>query len=130
MKPDPTQPPLLSEADRQELIRLEEDMWREETRHDTQFMQQHLASDFFEFGRSGRIYTREQSLTVPRQPIDAVLPLPNLTIRLLNENTVQITYNSAVTYDGIVEHGRRSSIWSRTEAGWVMRFHQGTPYKP
>jgi hypothetical protein len=57
MKPGPTQPPLLSEADRQKLIRLEEDMWREETRHDTQFMQQHLASDFFEFGRSGRIYT-------------------------------------------------------------------------
>jgi len=60
--------------------------------------------------------------------IDATLPLPAFRIRLLDPDTAQITYNSAVTYDGVVEHARRSSIWSRTENGWVLRFHQGTPY--
>jgi len=29
-----------------------------------------------------------------------------------------------------IEHARRSSIWSRTGDGWVMRFHQGTLYVP
>ena len=105
-------------------------MWREETRFDMAFMEKHLALDFFEYGRSGRTYTREQSLAVPRQEINAVLPLPNLSIRTVGTDTAQVTYFSAVTYDGVVEHARRSSIWSRTPQGWVMRFHQGTPYEP
>ena len=110
-------PALLSAEDRAILTQLEENMWREETRFDMKFMQKALASDFVEFGRSGRTYTRAQSLAVPRQPTDAVLPLPNFAIRLLDDNTAQITYDSAVTYDGVVEHGRRSSIWSRTPDG-------------
>ncbi len=44
----------ISKEDRAALTRLEEDMWREETRFDIQFMERTLASDFFEYGRSGR----------------------------------------------------------------------------
>jgi len=123
-------PSEVTDEDRRELTRLEEAMWREETRFDIGFMEKHLAYDFFEFGRSGRTYTRAQSLAAPRQPMDAVLPLPDLNIRMLNHDTAQLTYFSAVTYDGVVEHSRRSSIWSRTAQGWIMRFHQGTPYQP
>lgn len=119
-----------TEVDRRALTRLEEAMWREESRFDPAFMERHLAPDFFEFGRSGRTYTRAQSLAVPRQPTDAVLPLPNLCIRLLDADTAHVTYFSAVTCDGVVEHARRSSIWSRTPQGWLLRFHQGTPYEP
>lgn len=120
----------LSEEDRAILTRLEEDMWREVTRFDQTFQEQRFAADFFEFGRSGRVYNRDQIIRLDSQPIHAVLPLPNLAIRLLDKNTAQVTYNSQVEYDGIIEYGRRSSIWSRTESGWVMRFHQGTPYQP
>lgn len=120
----------LSEEDRATLTRLEENMWREVTRFDQAFQEQRFAADFFEFGRSGRVYTRDQIICLDSQPIHAVLPLPNLAIRLLDKNIAQVTYNSQVEYDGIIEYGRRSSIWSRTESGWVMRFHQGTPYQP
>ena len=120
----------MTAQDRHELTRLEENMWREETRFDMEFMEKHLAPDFFEFGRSGKTYTRAQSLAVPRQPTIAELPLPNLSFRMLNPDTIQLTYFSAVTYEGVIEHGRRSSIWSRTTNGWIMRFHQGTPYQP
>ena len=131
LMPDPAHMALaISNEDRATLTRLEEAMWREETRFDMQFMERTLAPDFLEYGRSGRTYTRAQSLAVPRQTTDAVLPLPNLRIRLIDEHTAQVTYDSAVTYDGMVEHGHRSSIWSRTPFGWVMRFHQGTPYVP
>jgi hypothetical protein len=123
-------PLILSEEDRAILTRLEEDMWREVTRFDQTFQEQQFATDFFEFGRSGRVYTRDQIIQLDSQPIHAVLPLPNLAIRLLDQNTAQVTYNSQVEYDSIVEHARRSSIWSRTESGWVIRFHQGTPYQP
>ena len=121
---------ILSDDDRAALTQLEENMWREEIRFDIDFMDRTLAPDFFEYGRSGSLYTREQSLAVTRQPIDAILPLPGLSIRLLDQNTARVTYNSAVSYDGLVEHGRRNSICSKTDSGWVMRFHQGTPYVP
>lgn len=123
-------PFVLSDLDRAELTRLEEGMWREATRFDQVFQEQRFADDFVEFGRSGRVYSREQIICVDSCPIQAVLPLPNLAIRLLDEDTAQITYDSQVTYDGVVEHARRSSIWSRRTSGWVMRFHQGTPYEP
>jgi hypothetical protein len=84
----------LSDEDRAILTRLEEDMWREATRFDGAFQEQRFAPDFFEFGRSGRVYTRAQTISVHSQPIRATLPLPNLQIRLLDQDTAQLTYNS------------------------------------
>ena len=115
--------------DEVEVLRaLEEELWREETRFHRRRMDEVIAEDFFEFGRSGRIYRREDTLAIPRGPIDAVLPLPDFKARLLGPNVAQVTYNSAVTYHGVVYHARRSSIWSRTGTGWALRFHQGTPF--
>jgi hypothetical protein len=118
----------LSEEDCRALMRLEEAMWREESRFDKAFMERELAPDFFEFGRSGRTYTRQQILDFPREPIAAQLPLEDFRMRLLDANTAQLTYNSKVRYQDVMEYGRRSSIWSRLGGTWVLRFHQGTPY--
>ena len=122
-------PALLTE-DRVELTQLEEDMWREAARYDPTFQERRFAQDFIEFGRSGRVYTREQVISTEPQQILAVLPLPNLAIRLLDADTAQVTYDSQVTHDGAVQFAHRSSIWSRIGGIWVMRFHQGTPYVP
>ncbi|MHB1308684.1 MAG: nuclear transport factor 2 family protein [Limisphaerales bacterium] len=118
----------MSKQDRFTLERLEEELWREETRFDRGRMTEIIAPDFLEFGRSGRIYCREDSLAVSPQPIDAVFPLPDFEARLLHPDVAQVTYNSAVRYDGVLQRARRSSIWSRTSGGWILRFHQGTPY--
>lgn len=122
--------PELSPEDRAQLVELEEAMWREATRFDLSFQQQRFASDFFEFGRSGRVYTREQAIRTDSSPILATLPLANLAIRSLGGAIAQVTYDSEVAYSTGVEHAHRSSIWSRSPAGWVMRFHQGTPFRP
>ena len=116
--------------DCRELTRLEECMWCAETRFDMTFMEAHLAPDFFEFGRSGKTYTRAEILAGPTLSFSAQLPLPNLSVRMLSPNTAQLTYCSAATFDGVVEHARRSSIWTRAQGTWVMRFHQGTAYLP
>lgn len=116
--------------ERETLERLEEELWHEETRFDMQRMNKLIAHDFFEFGRSGRIYSKQDILAVARQPIDAILPLPEFYFRLLEENIAQVTYHSAITHNGVVEYARRSSIWSRTTSGWLLRFHQGTPFQP
>ncbi len=117
----------LSEHDRRTLERLEEELWREETRFDRQRMEEMIAEDFFEFGRSGRFYRREETLALPLMPLCAVIPLADFQARSLSADVAQVTYNSAVTCDGIVQYARRSSIWSRTQTGWMLRFHQGTP---
>jgi hypothetical protein len=116
-----------SQEDLAALTRLEESMWIEATRFDESFMQGALASDFFEFGRSGRMHTREAVLSCPRRVIGSVLPLRELAIRLLDENTAQVTYISETENAAGRLIARRSSIWSKTSRGWQLRFHQGTP---
>ena len=116
----------LSAQDEEDLRLLEEGLWREETRFDSRWMDEVLAPDFFEFGRSGRAYTREDTLEVKEQYIDAELPLKDFRARLLDTDVAQVNYGSAVTYDGVLELANRSSIWSRTGNGWRLRFHQGT----
>ena len=91
-------------------------------------MQRILASDFFEIGRSGHIYFRQDVLAMERREIKA--ELSELEIRRLDEHTLLVTYLSTEEFDGRTENSRRSSIWSQTSDGWQLRFHQGTPYRP
>ncbi len=118
----------IPEEDRAKLQKLEEELWIAKTRFNRHYMEEVMATDFFEFGRSGRIHSREDCLSVNGTHIDAVIPLKNLNIRLLTYEVAQVTYDSAVTYDGIVEKGHRSSIWSRSGKSWKLRFHQGTTF--
>ncbi|CAN5824249.1 hypothetical protein BH24ACT5_BH24ACT5_12520 [soil metagenome] len=108
---------------RVQLEQLEEAMWRPETRGDQRWMEAHLSASFNEFGQSGRRYTRAEILDADVGDFSAVLPLRDLTMRPLGEHHVLITYQSEM--DGI--RANRSSIWKRTESGWLMEFHQGTP---
>jgi len=118
----------IREEDKNILERLEHDLWRESTRFDSAYMDKIMAEDFFEFGRSGRIHSRESCISQESVQINAVIPLQNLTIRMITEDVAQVTYNSSANYDGVEEKGRRSSIWSKTNGQWELRFHQGTPY--
>lgn len=116
----------LSDADLKKLRELEESLWKSETRFDLAHQEKVFAPDFFEFGRSGRRYTREQMVRTESSPIKAKLPLQNFNIHLLDENNVLVTYISEVQYEEL-EKANRCSVWSRTQQGWQLRFHQGTP---
>ena len=116
----------LSTQDLHDLQVFEESLWRADVRFDRERMNQILAPDFFEFGRSGRVYGREDALGTPAQPVDANLPLKEFHARLLDADVAQVTYVSAVTHEGVEEIANRSSIWTRNDGGWQLRFHQGT----
>ncbi len=116
----------LSEQDLNDLLSLEEGLWRADVRFDRTQMDAVFALDFFEFGRSGRVYDREAALSAPVQPLHAKLPLRDFHARLLDTNVAQLTYVSAVAFDGVEQIANRSSIWTRSEQGWQLRFHQGT----
>lgn len=116
----------LLDADFENLKSLEESLWRSETRFDLGHQEKVFAPDFFEFGRSGRIYTREQMVRTSGQAIKAKLPLQNLEVHPLDANNVLVTYISEVQYTEL-EKANRCSVWSKTANGWQLRFHQGTP---
>ncbi|GAC1392133.1 MAG: hypothetical protein NVSMB46_07080 [Candidatus Saccharimonadales bacterium] len=118
----------LDNYDTQKLQELEESLWKRETRFNETYMKSILAEDFFEFGRSGKVYSREESLSVSDQEIHAKLPLKDFAIHEIDENVVLITYISEVQYDEM-EIGNRSSLWIKSDSEWKLKFHQGTPTK-
>ena len=116
----------VSDEDRDTLRQLEEELWREDTRYDRTRMEEVLAEDFFEFGRSGKRYGLDDILAFPREPIEATIPLPKFDVHLLHPDVALVTYVSVVTYKGDVLRANRSSLWSRIAGRWRLRFHQGT----
>lgn len=109
---------------------MEESLWRADTRYDPVLMDRIFADDFFEFGRSGRVYPREDLIlpTSAVRPIDVRLPLPRLTFTVIDTHSVLVTYVSEIRREsGEVERSNRSSIWSMRNGAWQLRFHQGTP---
>jgi hypothetical protein len=111
-------------AVRDQLIELEHALWRAETRFDAEFMEQVLADDFFEFGRSGRVYARADSLAVTGDAIDA--HLRDFQLAIIAEDVALLTYVSEVQHKTL-DLANRSSLWVRRDGRWQLRFHQGTP---
>ena len=112
------------QTDFDKLRELEESLWRAETRFDPEYMNRVLSPDFSEFGRSGRIYRREEIMAMPTQDIRATLK--DLSVQLIDSNVALVTYISEVKYEQ-TEIANRSSLWTRTDGRWQIRFHQGTP---
>lgn len=112
----------------EELRALEESLWQAESRYDFEWMDSVLAPTFMEFGRSGRVYGRNDMLDGPVSGFQTQLPLPNFAVRMLEDDVALVTYRSIVRYEGggpLVAN--RSSVWRRHEGGWQLEFHQGTP---
>jgi hypothetical protein len=120
---------IISGDDYEQLRELEESLWRADRRFDRDYMDATLAPDFFEFGRSGRVYKRDETLNSEQEPIHARLPLPQFAVHLITKDVGLITYISEATYGDEIERANRSSLWSRYATGWRLRFHQGTPIR-
>ena len=118
----------ISNEDFEKLKQLEESLWIAETRFDNQYMDSILSPGFFEFGRSGKTYKREETLSAPFSEINTRLPLKDFKIQLITEDVALVTYISEVQYDEL-EVGNRSSLWLKTPTGWQLQFHQGTVTK-
>lgn len=103
------------------LLDLERAMWADATRGDRSWMDEHLASTFTEYGRSGRRYTRDDILDLAIGPIDT--ELADMTVRPLGPDTALVTYRSIEARGD----GNRSSVWIRHDGRWRLEFHQGTP---
>jgi hypothetical protein len=113
----------MDDEDLRQLRELEESLWRESTRFDRAHVERVYHPDFLEFGQSGRIWQRQASIDAEPSGIDAELPLPDWRAELLTSDVALVHY---VSRTGFGVHNR-TSVWLRTDDGWRLRFHQGTP---
>jgi hypothetical protein len=86
-----------------------------------------LAPTFFEFGCSGKVWERSETiqglLSTDFPNVDAT----NFRMHRLAKDVVLLTFRtSKLGADGRSATVLRSSIWKRNEPGWQMVFHQGT----
>lgn len=113
------------------LRRLEEELLAPETRSSPDKLADLLADDFIEFGRSGHVYDKRQTIEAlageAGGPEAAALTAARFHVNELAEGVVLLTYRSARHEAGSATHSLRSSIWAWREGRWQMVFHQGTP---
>ena len=101
-----------------------------EVRRDLARLDELLHESFTEFGRSGSTYSRADILnSVSHETSTGAIWSQDFALAELADGVVLLTYKSAHldTKGELHRHTLRSSLWQRTERGWQMRFHQGTP---
>jgi hypothetical protein len=109
---------------------LETELHLLETRQNSTRLEQLLHPDFVEFARSGRRYSRSEVLEEfsASGATMEVVHAENFELAELSHGLALLTYLSAHKGSGgeLYRQTLRSSLWVATEAGWRMRFHQGT----
>jgi hypothetical protein len=108
---------------------LECELHKPETRRDRQRLATLLDSRFFEIGRSGATYTRDDILKhVPEEVLPANILARDFVALELAPFVVLLTYGSAqVSPSGALERPtNRASVWRLQPFGWQLVFHQGT----
>jgi hypothetical protein len=121
----------VDDATAAELERLELLLMDPAIRRDRERVAALLAENFFEFGSSRRVWTRETTLDLLSEETYTPPEVEDFASSTLGPDAVLVTYRTV--RNG--ENGQRvatlrSSIWVKVtgEAGkWKIRFHQGTP---
>ena len=88
-----------------------------------------LGQNFFEFGSSGKIWSREDILErLPTEDQSVQIESEDYKATPLADDVVLVTYVSKrVSADAPTTEFLRSSVWRKNPNGWQMEFHQGTP---
>ncbi len=92
-----------------------------------------LHESFAEIGRSGQSYCKADIVRqLSSEERSAVIWAQDFVMHEIGDDIVLLTYKSGhLDSEGDVSrHTLRSSLWQRTELGWRVRFHQGTPTPP
>lgn len=108
---------------------LEEKLLRQETRNSPGEVATLLHPDFVEFGQSGTVWSRQQTMDRLAQERPMEGSLTDLPVRSLAADVMLVTYR-AIGRDpasGNEWHSLRSSVWKLADGRWQMIFHQGTP---
>lgn len=103
-----------------------------DSRSSTARLERLLHDDYSEFGRSGRVYFKPDQLEKLPVETPAIIHSQNFELKQLSANAALLTYQSWQNAEagGDERCTLRSSVWVKTQDGWQMLFHQGTPTSP
>ncbi len=111
-----------------ELLRAEMLLLDPAVRRDSARVGALLTEDFFEFGKSGKVWRRERILELLGSEEYAPPVVEGFACHWVAPAVVLVTYRAvrANEASGERETTLRSSLWAKDGSGWRMRFHQGT----
>ncbi|WP_312686330.1 DUF4440 domain-containing protein [Kosakonia sp.] len=112
-------------------MQCEQQLHRLETRRRDDILSKILHREFFEIGRSGKRYDRQQVIdALIAEDNDQHIHSTDFALSELSATSVLLTYRSfRVDERGdIFSQTWRTSLWVKSDDDvWQMRFHQGTP---
>ena len=111
----------------EELTELELQTLNQTVRADPSKIGALLHEDFFEFGVSGRKWSKAELMnTLPAEAAIDEVEIHNFSLRHLGRDHVLLGYKLIVRRARRTSTSLRSSIWERSGDTWLMVFHQGT----
>lgn len=115
----------------QKFFDLETTLLKPEARSSYKELNRLLANDFTEFGSSGSVYRKSDTLARLVTTTDKVVyEVSDFEAKGLSENFVLTTFKAKrIINDADIVISLRSSLWKKTDGNWQMFFHQGTPIK-
>jgi hypothetical protein len=106
---------------------LEEKLLEPATRRSAAELNELLADDFTEFGRSGNVYNKQVVIGRIQKEETSRMTLSDFKVVILAPDIILATYRAAkIAADGQKSYSLRSSIWRRAGDKWQLFFHQGT----
>lgn len=114
-----------------EIRSLEEALHRPEVRRSRAAVEALLAEGFTEFGSSGTVYRRTETIELLAEEEDEAEDTSfwagDYALVPVSTDAVLLTYRTRRTAeDGSERHVLRSSLWKYDGHRWRMLFHQGT----
>jgi hypothetical protein len=105
------------------LIALERSLHDHAVRADSEAVANLLSAEFFEFGASGRVWTRGAILAELATENPAHITSRDYACQPLSPEITLLTYISETPQRRVL----RSSLWRLEGETWRLVFHQGTP---
>lgn len=97
-------------------------------RHSQKKLDELIANDFMEYGRSGKIYYKNDIIPFLLNSEAPAVQIENLELKQLSKEIILLNYRSIRTREtGENDITLRSSIWRKFGTTWKIFFHQGTP---
>lgn len=109
------------------LYELEKSLFRSDGKK-TEEVEAVIGDEFVEFGSSGKIYNKKQTVEAIMQGPEGKIDIENFKAMQLSDDAALVTY-TAVKFRVEEKTGKRSlrsSIWKLVKGKWQIVFHQGT----
>ncbi|GAB7129644.1 DUF4440 domain-containing protein [Silvimonas sp. JCM 19000] len=110
------------------LIAYEQELHRADIRK-SQRVAELLADDFVEYGRSGAIYRKADTLAALQHEVGFEIQASDFSVVQISADVMQVLYRTENSQEtaGKPLFALRSSLWRLRDGLWQMVFHQATP---